>query len=113
VPTEAVETLDFTGRHLRERIPQRQPFTVGPRPRENRRGRTGADASLHPRRRNRGLRLRTGEVWGIHLAWSGNHRTVAGDCWVIEDSGGASAPEQTAAYLERVAGNRDTSATTT
>ncbi|WP_328468962.1 alpha/beta hydrolase-fold protein [Actinoplanes sp. NBC_00393] len=28
---------------------------------------------------------------------------MAGDCWVIEDSGGAAAPEQTAAYLDRVA----------
>ena len=77
VPTEATELLDFTGRHLRERIPQRQPFTVGTRLRENRRGRTGADASIVLAAGTAGFGFTTGEVWGIHVAWSGNHRTLA------------------------------------
>lgn len=46
VPTEATELLDFTGRHLRERAPQRSPFTQGTHLRENRRGRT--DRTLRP-----------------------------------------------------------------
>jgi alpha-galactosidase len=77
VPTEAVELLDFTGRHLRERNPQRQPFTVGTRLRENRRGRTGADASIVLVAGSAGFGFTTGEVWGVHVAWSGNHRTLA------------------------------------
>ncbi len=77
VPTEAAELLDLTGRHLRERIPQRQPFTVGTRLRDNRRGRTGADAALVMVAGAAGFGFRTGEVWGVHVAWSGNHRTLA------------------------------------
>jgi alpha-galactosidase len=42
VPPEAVELLDFTGRHLRERSPQRTASTHGLRVRENRTGRTPA-----------------------------------------------------------------------
>src|SRR6266540_297356 len=77
VPTEAGELLDFTGRHLRERIPQRQPFAVGTRLRENRRGRTGADASIILAAGTTGFGFTAGEVWGVHVAWSGNHRTLA------------------------------------
>ncbi|WP_030436820.1 alpha-galactosidase [Actinoplanes subtropicus] len=77
VPAEATELLDFTGRHLRERIPQRQPFTLGTRLRENRRGRTGADASIVLAAGAAGFGFGAGEVWGIHVAWSGNHRTLA------------------------------------
>ncbi|BCJ49995.1 alpha-galactosidase [Actinoplanes sp. NBRC 14428] len=77
VPAEATEVLDFAGRHLRERIPQRQPFTVGTRLRESRRGRTGADASIVLAAGTAGSGFRSGEVWGVHVAWSGNHRAVA------------------------------------
>jgi alpha-galactosidase len=77
VPTEAVELLDFTGRHLRERSPQRQPFTLGTRLRDNRRGRTGADASIVLAAGSAGFGFTSGEVWGVHVAWSGNHRVLA------------------------------------
>jgi alpha-galactosidase len=77
VPTEASELLDLTGRHLRERSPQRQPFTVGSRVRDNRRGRTGADATLVLAAGTSGFGFRSGEVWGIHVGWSGNHRSYA------------------------------------
>ncbi|WP_433303627.1 alpha-galactosidase [Actinoplanes sp. CA-030573] len=77
VPAEAAQVLDFTGRHLRERIPQRQPFTLGTRLRENRRGRTGADASIVLAAGTPGFGFGSGEVWGIHIGWSGNHRTLA------------------------------------
>ena len=46
VPTEATELLDLTGRHTRERVPQRRPFGFGISLRDNRRGRTGVDATL-------------------------------------------------------------------
>jgi alpha-galactosidase len=77
VPAEATELLDLTGRHLRERSPQRQPFTIGTRLRDNRRGRTGADATLVMVAGTPAFGFRGGEVWGVHVAWSGNHRTLA------------------------------------
>ncbi len=65
VPTEATELLDLTGRHLRERSPQRRPFTP-------RRVGTREPARPHRRRRHAGTRRRRarasasghGEVWG-------------------------------------------------
>lgn len=77
VPSEATELLDLTGRHLRERQPQRQHFHVGTRLREGRRGRTGLDASLLMVAGAAGFDFRAGEVWGLHIAWSGNHRLIA------------------------------------
>jgi alpha-galactosidase len=77
VPTYATELLDLTGRHLRERSPQRSPFTVGTHLREGRRGRTGTDASLLLVAGEAGFGWRTGRVWGVHVAWSGNHRLTA------------------------------------
>ncbi|MDP4502574.1 alpha-galactosidase [Nonomuraea turcica] len=77
VPAEAAELLDLTGRHLRERSPQRQPFTVGSRVRESRRGRTGADASLLLAAGVPDFGFRSGEVWAVHVGWSGNHVTYA------------------------------------
>ena len=77
VPAEANDLLDLTGRHTRERIPQRRPFSVGISLRDNRRGRTGADATLIMAAGTAGFGFRSGEVWGIHVGWSGNHRTYA------------------------------------
>jgi alpha-galactosidase len=77
VPAEAQEILDFTGRHLRERTPQRHPFRVGTHLREGRRGRTGSDASLLMAAGTEGFGFRHGEVWAVHTAWSGNHATFA------------------------------------
>jgi alpha-galactosidase len=77
VPTEATELLDMTGRHIGERHPQRHAFTQGAHIRDNRRGRTGADATLLLIAGARGFDFGTGEVWGVHTAWSGNHRSYA------------------------------------
>jgi alpha-galactosidase len=77
VPAEATDLLDLTGRHTRERIPQRRPFSIGISLRDNRRGRTGADATLIMAVGRTGFGFRSGEVWGIHVGWSGNHRTYA------------------------------------
>ncbi|MEO5852941.1 MAG: glycoside hydrolase family 36 N-terminal domain-containing protein, partial [Nocardioides sp.] len=73
VPAEADEVLDFTGRHLRERTPQRQAFTVGTHLREGRRGRTGSDAAFLMAAGTPGFGFRHGQVWAVHTAWSGNH----------------------------------------
>ena len=77
VPPVADELLDLAGRHLRERAPQRQPFHVGTRLRESRRGHGGHDASLLLVAGTSGFGFRSGEVWGLHVAWSGNHRVYA------------------------------------
>ena len=77
VPSLATEILDFTGRHLRERAPQRHRFTQGTHLREGRRGRTGADATTLLLAGTPSFAFESGEVWGVHVAWSGNHRTLA------------------------------------
>jgi alpha-galactosidase len=77
VPTDAAELLDLTGRWSKERVPQRRPFTVGAVMRDSRRGRTGHDASLLLAAGTPGFGFRSGEVWAVHTAWSGNHRTYA------------------------------------
>jgi alpha-galactosidase len=72
LPAQAGEVLDFAGRWARERSPQRAPLRQGVWSRENRRGRTWFDAGPlvvgTP-----GFGFRTGEVWALHVAWSGNH----------------------------------------
>ena len=85
VPQQATEILDFTGRHGRERVPQRHPFVHGTYLREGRHGRTGADATLLALVGEAGFGFRQGEAWGVHTAWSGNHRTI-----VERTSGGES-----------------------
>jgi alpha-galactosidase len=77
VPDTATELLTTTGRHLRERSPQRLPFVVGTHLRESRRGRPGADATLLVIAGEQGFGARRGRVWGVHVAWSGNHRVLA------------------------------------
>ncbi|MFI9815397.1 alpha-galactosidase [Saccharothrix variisporea] len=77
VPAEAVEILDFTGRWTRERSPQRTRFTQGLRVRENRTGRTGFDSAYLMAAGTEGFGNRSGEIWAVHTAWSGNHRTFA------------------------------------
>ncbi|MFN4000687.1 alpha-galactosidase [Microcella sp.] len=77
VPVEAEELLDFVGRHLRERTPQRHPFMVGTHQREGRRGRTGSDAATVLAAGTAGFGFQHGEIWAVHTAWSGNHVTFA------------------------------------
>ncbi len=77
VPQVATELLELTGRWGRERVPQRVPFVDGTRVRESRRGRTGHDASLVMTAGTPGFDFGSGEVWGLHLGWSGNHRLLA------------------------------------
>jgi alpha-galactosidase len=77
LPADATEVLDTTGRHLKERSPQRRELTVGAHVRESRRGRPGADASLLMAAGTKGFGFRAGRVHAVHLAWSGNHRLSA------------------------------------
>jgi alpha-galactosidase len=72
LPARAVELLDLTGRWCRERIPQRHQLPHGAWVREARHGRTGHDATLVLAAGSPGFGFRSGEVWGLHLAWSGD-----------------------------------------
>lgn len=77
LPRDLDELLDTTGRHLRERSPQRHAFTIGSHVRESRRGRPGADASLLLAAGRAGFGFERGLVYAVHTAWSGNHRLLA------------------------------------
>lgn len=73
LPSRATEVLDLTGRWCRERSPQRSTLQDGTHLRASRRGRTGHDATLLLTVGTAGFGFRTGEVWSVHVAWSGNH----------------------------------------
>ncbi|KOV82056.1 alpha-galactosidase [Nocardia sp. NRRL S-836] len=77
ISAHATELLDFTGRWSRERSPQRQALHYGSWVRESRRGRTGHDATIGLLAGTPGFSFRAGEVWALHVAWSGNHVTYA------------------------------------
>ncbi len=83
LPLEANEILDTTGRWGKERQAQRRPVVIGCDLRENRRGRTGPDASGITYVGPQGFSFREGEVWGFHPAFSGNQRT-----WVEKTNAG-------------------------
>ena len=77
IPAVAGDVLDLTGRWCRERHPQRRPLGMGTWLRETRHGRTGHDATLLLVAGTPGFDFRTGEVWGVHLAWSGDASSFA------------------------------------
>ncbi len=71
----ATEVLDLTGRWCRESHPQRLPLHQGTWVRSGRHGRTGHDASLLLAAGTPGFGNRHGQVWAVHLGWSGNHES--------------------------------------
>lgn len=77
IPARAREVLDLAGRWGKERTPQRAPLHVGAWVREDRRGRTGPDAPLVLNVGVPGFGFAAGEVWGVHVGWSGNQRHLA------------------------------------
>ncbi|WIE82355.1 alpha-galactosidase [Curtobacterium sp. MCPF17_021] len=74
IPSGAREILDFAGRWGKERTPQRRELVVGTHLREGRKGRTGTDAATVLTVGEPGFGFAHGQVWGVHTAWSGNHR---------------------------------------
>ena len=72
LPGEVAETLDFTGRQMHERVPQRRVIADGLWLREGRRGRTGHDSATVLVAGTAGFGFGAGRVWGLHVAWSGN-----------------------------------------
>ena len=77
VPREATELLDFTGRWIRERTPQRHEFVTGVHLRESRRGKPGHDSAFLIAAGTPSFGFRRGEVWLTHVGWSGNSRHLA------------------------------------
>jgi alpha-galactosidase len=77
VPPHADELLDFAGRWALERVPQRRAFDVGAWVRESRGGKPGLENAMLMIAGEKGFGFRSGAVWGIHLAWSGNQVLAA------------------------------------
>ena len=72
LPDRAQEVLDFTGRWLRERQPQRRQISYGVSSREIWEGRTGHDYTIAQIALTDGANFSSGEAWAVSLAWSGN-----------------------------------------
>ena len=77
VPERADELATFTGRWTREFHPVRTAWPHGAHTAENRRGRTSHEHPPLVFAGNTGFGEWSGEVWGAHLAWSGNHSWLA------------------------------------
>lgn len=72
LPDRATESLDLTGRWCRERVPQRRRIQDGLWLRESRTGVSGHDSATVLAVGPAGFGFADGEVWGVHVAWSGN-----------------------------------------
>ncbi len=72
LPGRVGEVLDFSGRQTAERIPQRHQIGDGLWLREGRRGHTGHDSATVLVAGVPGFSFGHGEVYGLHVAWSGN-----------------------------------------
>ena len=77
LPGQARELMQFTGRWTRELQPWRTTFDRGAYVAENRRGRTSHEHVPLVFAGTSGFGEWQGEVWGAHLAWSGNHQSIA------------------------------------
>ncbi|MFB2600247.1 alpha-galactosidase [Herbiconiux sp. P17] len=76
LPERAGEIADFAGKWCRERSLQRTPVRFGAHRRESRRGKPGHDSPFLTLVGTPGFGFRHGEVWGMHVAWSGNQHTL-------------------------------------
>jgi alpha-galactosidase len=74
LPAHAEELLTFEGRWCREMHPQRRAFGVTSMVAENRRGHTSHEHAPLAFAGTPAFGEWHGEVWGVHLAWSGNHQ---------------------------------------
>lgn len=74
IPERAQELMAFNGRWIKEFFPHRTKIEHCGYLQENRRGRTSHEYFPGMIVGTNGFKEQTGEVWGIHLGWSGNHR---------------------------------------
>ena len=72
VPPRAAELLDFSGLWSHERRPVRRRLEHGVHAREGRHGRRGHDDAFLVVAGMPGFGFRSGEVWAMHVAWSGD-----------------------------------------
>ncbi|MGR2753348.1 alpha-galactosidase [Agromyces arachidis] len=72
VPARASELLDFSGLWADERRPRRRRLDHGVHARESRHGRGGHDDAFLLAAGTPGFGHRSGEVWAVHAAWSGD-----------------------------------------
>ncbi len=77
LPWEADELLTFHGRWIQEFLTERQPWPLSPVLRENRAGKTSHASFPAMIAGEPGFRENGGQVWGVHLGYSGNHRLAA------------------------------------
>jgi alpha-galactosidase len=77
LPVHASDLITFTGRWTRELHPVRTTWGTGSVVVENRRGRTSHEHVPLAFAGSEGFGEWHGEVWGAHLAWSGNHSLTA------------------------------------
>jgi alpha-galactosidase len=77
LPAQAREIMQFSGRWTRELHPYRASFERGAIVAENRRGRTSHEHLPLVFAGETSFGEWRGEVWGAHLAWSGNHHLLA------------------------------------
>lgn len=77
VPARATDLLDFTGKWVRERSPQRGPLREGSHVRRARRGKPGHDSPFLLALGTAGFGFGHGEVWATHLAYSGDGEYLA------------------------------------
>ena len=77
LPAQATELLTFDGRWVREFQPVRRQWASGAWTAENRAGRTSHEHPPLLYAGTPGFGEWHGEVWGVHLAWSGNHTLLA------------------------------------
>ncbi len=74
LPDRATESMDFTGRWVKERQPQRRDIQSGIWVREVREGRSSHDYTILQLAMTRGADYQLGEVWSLGLGFSGNSR---------------------------------------
>ena len=74
LPDRAAESMDFTGRWVKERQPQRREIQSGYWVRESREGRSSHDYTILQLAMTRGADYQSGEVWSLGLGFSGNSR---------------------------------------
>lgn len=77
LPQQADELMTFDGRWAREFQPAREPWERGAHTSEYRGGRTSHERPPVWFAGRLGFGEWHGEVWGAHLAWSGNHTMIA------------------------------------
>ncbi len=77
LPGLCQELLGFHGAWINEFQTLRQAFPAGVYLRENRKGRTSHDCFPGLVAGSRGFDDHSGQVYGFHLGWSGNHRLLA------------------------------------